>query len=108
MQKNLLRLACAALLVLGASAAHAVVNAPVNIAYPISLGSHNDYVQFSFNTTCPGGQNTVKWVLDGNTIGAADFYDNFNAEFLHKTGTGWHKFEVYSSCGQDDVKFFTN
>ncbi len=108
MMKHALRLAFAALLSFGASAAHAVVNADVNIAYPIAYSANDNYVKFAFSTTCPGGQNTVKWAIDGNGIGYGEFYDNFNAQFLQKAGTGWHTFEVYSSCGQDIVKFYVN
>ena len=47
-------------------------------------------------------------VLDGNGIGSSEYYDNFNAQFLHKLPTGWHTFEVYTDCGQDVVKFWVN
>jgi hypothetical protein len=104
MKKLALSLFVLALVVSSAVAA----NAPVNIVYPIHRGVYNDYVTFEFSTTCPGGPNSVKWAIDGNGIGSGEFYDTFNAQFQHKLGTGWHSFEVHSSCGTDGVKFFVN
>ena len=81
-------------------------NAPVNIVYPIQRDTYANYVTFEFSTTCPGGPNDVKWALDGTGLGSGEFYDTFNAQFQHKLPPGWHVFEVFSSCGQDAVKFF--
>lgn len=88
-----------------AGAAFAVVNAPVNIAYPIAGASVKNYFTVSFSTTCPGGQNSVKWGFDGAGIGSSTFYDNFNSQFLHKLPVGTHTFDVWSSCGQERVVF---
>lgn len=110
MNKLMPLVAVALLLSLGAAPAHAVVNAPVNIAYPIANSANDNYFKVSFNVTCPGGQNTVKWSFDGTTIpvGASTYYDNFNAQFLHKLPTGWHSFFVMTDCGQERVVFYVN
>lgn len=108
MKKSLSLAAAVALSLCLASVASAVVNAPVNIAYPIDNSSNDNYVKFAFSVTCPGGQNTVKWGFDGTSIGGATYYDNFNAQFLHKLPNGWHKFHVATDCGDDVVKFFVN
>jgi len=92
-----------------AGASSAVVNAPVNIAYPISGGSNNNYFKVSFSVTCPGGMNKVQWAFDTtNVVGNATFYDNFNTQFLHKLPSGWHTIDVLASCGQEHMKFFVN
>ncbi len=109
MKKLLPLLALALVAAFAAAPAHAVVNAPVNIAYPIMYNSYDNYVTFAFSVTCPGGQNTVKWSFDSSTsVGAATYYDNFNAQFLHKLPTGWHTFDVATDCGFDQVKFYVN
>jgi hypothetical protein len=91
-----------------ANPAGAVQNANVNIAYPLNGGSVNNYFTSSFSTTCPGGANTVKWGFDGTNIGSSDYYDTFSGQFLYKLPSGWHTFDVSSSCGSDSVKFFVN
>ena len=80
--------------------------APVNIAYPINGISVTNYFTSSFTTTCPGGQNAVKWYIDGVGIGSTTFYDTANIQFLHKQLKGWHELRVVASCGTDAVKFF--
>lgn len=106
--KKLLTFLTLALVAALSAPAYAVVNAPVNIAYPIDLDSYDNYVTVSFSVTCPGGENTAKWAFDGNGFGSSTYYDNFNAQFLHKLPGGWHTFEVYTDCGSDAVKFFVN
>jgi hypothetical protein len=109
MKKLLSLLALALVFAFAAAPAQAVVNAPVNIAYPIMHNAYDNYVTFAFSVTCPGGQNTVKWGFDsGPTFGGSTYYDNFNAQLLHKLPTGWHTFDVYTDCGTDQVKFFVN
>ena len=81
-------------------------NAPVNIAYPVNASSVHNYFHSYFTTTCPGGANSVKWLLDGNLIGSSTFYDVASVQFAHKLPNGWHSLQVISSCGQDTVKFF--
>ncbi|MEM1206835.1 MAG: hypothetical protein AAGN66_26610 [Acidobacteriota bacterium] len=87
-------------------ATHAVVNAPVNIVYPISLQSYENYFEVSFSTTCPGGQWTAEWFLDGTLLGQGTYYDQLSAQFSHKATSGWHVFQVDTSCGSDAVRFF--
>ncbi len=108
MKKLLPLLALALVFSFAAAPAQAVVNAPVNIAYPIMLNSYDNYITVAFSVTCPGGQNTVKFGFDGTSIGFSTYYDNFNAQFLHKLGSGWHTFDVSTDCGFDQVKFFVN
>jgi len=91
--------------------------AAVNIVYPVDgdtypivditpIGVVNSaYFTASFSTTCPGGQNTVKWGFDGNSTGSATFYDQFSAQFVHKLAAGVHTFKVVSSCGAESVTF---
>jgi hypothetical protein len=86
----------------------AAVNAPVNIAYPISMSTVNNYYRVSFSATCPGGPRTVTWSVDGIQKGQANFYDNFSGQYLHKSGSGWHTLEVAASCGTEFVQFFVN
>jgi len=94
---------------LAAGASSAVVNAPVNIAYPINASANSNYFKVSFTVTCPGGMNSVKWAFDtSNSVGGATFYDNFNTQFLHKLPSGWHTIDVWASCGEEHMKFFVN
>ncbi len=90
------------------------MNAPVNIVYPVNgasypvtgpTGAKSQYITASFSTTCPGGQNDVQWGFDGNTLGKAEFYDQFSAQFVHKLSGGVHTFWVRSKCGKEEVKF---
>ena len=92
------------------------MNAPVNIVYPVNGASYplvdpapggvkSAYVTFSFSTTCPGGGNQVEWGVDGQTLGKADYYDQYSAQFVWKLPGGTHVFWVRSSCGQDKVQF---
>lgn len=99
-----LLLAAAFLLAGSAQAA----NAPVNIAYPINGGSVNNYFHSYFTTTCSGGSYTVKWLVDGVLVGSSTFYDTASVQFANKLPTGWHVLQVFSSCGQDTVKFYVN
>jgi hypothetical protein len=108
MKKILPLFALALVLALVAPAAHAVVNAPVNIAYPVAGSANDNYFKVAFSVTCPGGQNTVKWGFDGAGIGFSTYYDNFNAQFLHKLPTGWHTVDVWTDCGQDSAPFYVN
>ncbi|MBY0572509.1 MAG: hypothetical protein K2P84_02410 [Undibacterium sp.] len=80
-------------------------NAPVNIAYPLANGAVKNYFHVYFTTTCPGGQNTVKWVLDNTLVGTTTFYDVASIQFAHKLPLGWHSLTVSSSCGQQQIKF---
>src|SRR5689334_20708509 len=98
----------AALLVgmFAAGASSAVVNAPVNIAYPINASANSNYFKVSFTVTCPGGMHSVKWAFDTvNSVGGATFYDNFNTQFLHKLPSGWYTIDVLASCGEEHMKF---
>ncbi len=91
--------------------------AAVNIVYPIDGSTYpivditpigvvsSTYFTSSFSTTCPGGQNTVRWGFDGNSTGSATFYDQFSAQFVHKLAAGVHTFDVVSSCGSETVTF---
>ena len=88
---------------------------PVNIVYPIDGGTYpitdpdckvrSAYFTSSFSTTCSGGPHTVKWGFDGNSIGGAEFYDQFSGQFTWKLPSGTHTFEVSSDCGTAEVKF---
>ena len=94
---------------LAVTSSSATVNAPVNIAYPIANSANNNLVQFAFSVTCPGGQNSVRWLFDGTVaVGNATFYDNFNTQFLHKLPAGSHTIDVFASCGQERMKFIVN
>jgi hypothetical protein len=104
-----LKLAVVALMLFsGATVSRAVVNAPVNIAYPIDNSAVDNYFTVKFSTTCQGGSHTVRWGIDATTIGSASFYDSFSTQFLHKRASGWHKLWVDSSCGQESLAFFVN
>ncbi len=89
------------------------MQAPVNIVYPINGGTYpvggsgakSAYVTFSFSTTCGGGPGMVEWGVNGDTLGKAEFYDQFSAQFVWKLPSGTHVFWVRSSCGQNEVKF---
>jgi hypothetical protein len=81
-------------------------NAPVNIASPVNGSTVSNYFYSSFTTTCPGGQYSVKWLLDSVPTGSATFYNTAGVHFAHKLPTGWHSLLVSSSCGQDQVKFY--
>ena len=90
---------------------------PVNIVYPIDGGNYplvdpapappvnSAYITASFSSTCGGGPHQVTWGFDGNTLGKAEFYDQFSAQFVWKLPGGRHRFWVQSSCGQDSVDF---
>jgi hypothetical protein len=95
---------------LTAFAAQASASVPpnVHIAYPYPGMTQSNYFKTSFTVTCPGGQHSVRWLFDGAVVGSATFYDNFNAQFLHKLPTGWHVVQVISTCGQDAVRFIVN
>ncbi len=108
-------------LIIGAALASALATgalaqqAAVNIVYPIDgqdypVSPNNPtqdaiYQAFSFSATCPGGQNSVKWSIDGNGVGATDFYDEVSVQQVDKVAAGWHAFEVNASCGSAGVKF---
>ena len=87
----------------------------VNIVYPIDgqdypVSPNNPtqdaiYHPFSFSATCSGGQNSVKWAIDGNVVGTADFYDEITVQQVDKVPVGWHSFEVNASCGSASIKF---
>jgi hypothetical protein len=81
-------------------------NAPVNIASPVNGSTVTNYFYSSFTTTCPGGQHSVKWMLDGVSTGSASFYNTAGVHFAHKLPTGWHTLFVSSTCGQDQVRFY--
>jgi hypothetical protein len=92
-----------------------VAQAGVTIVYPFDgedypVGPSNPtqdayYQSFSFSAVCPGGQNTVKWSIDGNGLGATDFYDQVTVQQVQKVDIGWHVFEVDAGCGSAGVKF---
>ena len=103
--------------VLFALAGAAQAQAPVNIVYPIDGGSYpitdpapgallSAYFTSSFSVTCQGGPHTAKWGFDGTTVGGANFYDQFSAQFVHKLPGGWHTFWVTSDCGDSKVRFY--
>jgi len=87
----------------------------VNIVYPIqgetfpkidpACKIQSAYFAASFSVTCSGGAHTVKWGFDGNGIGAAEFYDEFSAQFTWKLPAGTHIFFVESDCGGNKVEF---
>jgi hypothetical protein len=83
----------------------AAVPPNVHIAYPIPGSAQANYVKVSFTVTCAGGPRNVRWGFDGNVVGSATFYDNFNSQFLHKLPSGVHVAQVWSSCGEDRVQF---
>ena len=102
--------------VLFALAGAAQAQAPVNIVYPIDGGSYpitdpapgallSAYFTSSFSVTCAGGPHSVKWGFDGTSVGGANFYDQFSAQFVHKLPGGTHIFWVVSDCGDQRVKF---
>jgi hypothetical protein len=106
----------ASILALCLAAAPAFAQAPVNIVYPIDGDVYpitgpapgvlqSAYFTSSFSVTCQGGQHTVKWGFDGNTVGTATFYDMYSAQFVHKLPGGNHIFWVNSDCGDSRVKF---
>lgn len=88
---------------------------PINIVYPIDGASYpivdpdckvqSAYFTASFATTCAGGPHDVKWGFDGTSIGSAQFYDQFSAQFVWKLPAGGHSFHVSSSCGDNKVSF---
>ena len=88
---------------------------PVNIVYPIDGGTYpiidadckvkSAYFTASFGVTCAGGPRSVKWGVDGTSLGSAKFYDQFSAQFTWKLPAGSHTFFVDSSCGSGKVKF---
>lgn len=91
-----------------ATLAQAVVNAPVNIVYPIQGSSYNNYVNFSFSSTCPGGQYQVYWMIDNAVVGQSQYYDQFSGQFSHKLTTGWHTFTVRACNTFSQVNFYVN
>ena len=98
-----------------ALATGASAQAGVTIVYPFDgedypVGPSNPtrdayYQPFSFSAVCPGGQNSVKWSIDGNNVGTADFYDQVTVQQVDKVDIGWHTFEADASCGSARVKF---
>ena len=107
-------------LIIGAALASALTTGAlaqtaVNIVYPIDgqdypVSPNNPtqdaiYQAFSFSATCPGGQNSVKWSIDGNSVGATNFYDEVSVQQVDKVAAGWHSFEVSASCGSSAIKF---
>lgn len=90
---------------------------PVNIVYPINGGTYpkvdpqpadpisSVYQPFSFSVTCPGGQHTVEWGVDGTTLGEALYYDEFSSQFVMKIAGGMHVFWVRTDCGDNKVQF---
>ena len=103
--------------VLFALAGAAQAQAPVNIVYPINGGTYpitnpapgalfSAYFTSSFSVTCSGGAHGAKWGFDSTTVGSANFYDQFSAQFVHKLPGGWHTFWVTSDCGDSKVRFF--
>ena len=92
------------------------MQAPVNIVYPVDGGTypivdpgpggvHSAYVTFSFGVTCQGGSRLVEWGVDGRTLGKAEYYDQFSAQFVWKVPGGTHMFWAKTDCGQGQVKF---
>ncbi|KAJ3126350.1 hypothetical protein HK098_007614 [Nowakowskiella sp. JEL0407] len=83
----------------------ATINAPVNIAFPLSGGTVTNYFDTSFTVTCPGGANYVKYGFDGSSIGYSEFYDTIGVHFHYKLPAGWHVLYVSTSCGDEKMKF---
>ena len=92
------------------------MNAPVNIVYPINGGSYpisnpagnnldSAYLTFSFSVTRGGGPSSVTWGVDNQTLGNADYYDMFSAQFVWKVAGGKHEFWVKGDSGSDSVTF---
>ncbi|MET1254082.1 hypothetical protein [Aliikangiella maris] len=107
--KNFNKLLAKAITITSLSLASSVVfsaNAPVNIVYPISGNSYNNYFTTSFGVTCAGGQHTAYWYLDGVQIGQANFYDQLSVQFSQKAPQGNHRFEVRTTCNSYDIVRF--
>jgi len=92
------------------------MNAPVNIVYPINGGSYpisnpsnpqlnSAYLTFSFSVTKGGGSYRVEWGIDNQTLGTANYYDMFSAQFVWKLPGGKHEFWVKGDSGSDSVTF---
>ena len=92
------------------------MNAPVNIVYPIHGGTYpisdppgvnlqSAYLTFSFSVTKGGGSYKVEWGVDNQTLGSAEYYDMFSAQFVWKLPGGQHEFWVKGDSGSDSVKF---
>ncbi|MFK8005516.1 MAG: hypothetical protein AB8H03_04060 [Saprospiraceae bacterium] len=91
------------------------MNAPVNIVYPIQgetfpkvdpqSNLNSAYLSFSFSVTKSGGSYTVKWGVDNQTLGEANYYDMFSAQFVWKLPSGKHEFWVQGDSGSDSVTF---
>ncbi len=47
----------------------------------------------------------TEWGVDGQTLGKAEFYDEYTTQLTWKLPKGIHVFWVRSSCGEDQVKF---
>lgn len=89
----------------------------VNIIYPIDGGSYpitgpavgalnSAYITLSFGVSCAGGPHTVKWGVDGNTLGTSEFYDQTTVQQVWKLPGGVHEFWVDAGrCGKESVKF---
>lgn len=105
--KNFALLATLTALLATAGTAHAVVNAPVNIATPISNSTVANNFYTSFTVNCPAGQNKVNWYLDGAQVGSALFYDTAGIHFAYKLASGTtHSLKVVTSCGGSDGVVF--
>lgn len=91
------------------------MNAPVNIVYPIQGGNfpqidpntplQSAYLTFSFSVTKGGGSYSVEWGVDNQTLGKANYYDMFSAQFVWKLPGGKHEFWVKGDSGSDSVTF---
>ncbi|HYF30366.1 MAG TPA: hypothetical protein VD993_04550 [Chitinophagaceae bacterium] len=87
----------------------------VNIVYPINgekfpkidpaCKLESAYFAASFGVTCSGGPHTVKWGFNGNSIGSAEYYDEFSAQFTWKLPSGIHSFFVSTDCGDNKIEF---
>jgi hypothetical protein len=87
----------------------------VNIVYPIDgekfpkidadCKIRSAYFAASFGVTCTGGPHTVKWGFNADTLGEAQYYDEFSAQFTWKLPAGTHVFWVKTDCGSNEVKF---
>ena len=92
------------------------MNAPVNIVYPINGGTYpisnpapvnpnSAYLTFSFSVTKGGGSYRVEWGIDNQTLGNANYYDMYSAQFVFKVAGGKHEFWVRGDSGSDSVTF---